>query len=124
MNWCDKIQRFAASRNWEHDDAWIKTKMLRNNVQEFRRDHPGAGISFELFDRILDWKLRGQRPRTEQRRSSLTPQNVANVVECAYSLRHSSSDALDDLRLRVLCSLPGVGSGVASAILALSFPER
>jgi hypothetical protein len=123
MNWCDTIRDFRSSTDWTQNQDWIETERLKDDIRQFRREHPRAGLSAELFHRVLDWKLRRQRARTERRRLNLTPHCIALVVECAFSLGDSRSDALDDLRLRVLSSMPGVGSGVASAILALSFPE-
>lgn len=122
MNWCDAVARLHSSRALRRDPDWIDTELLKHQIQSYRTKHPGSGLSFELFDGIVAWKLRGQRGRTEQLRAELTPQNIAAVTEAAFSLEHPKRDVLAALRVRVLSSMPGIGTGVASAILALSFP--
>jgi thermostable 8-oxoguanine DNA glycosylase len=44
------------------------------------------------------------------------------VTCCALSNVPGGNDAADKIRVRILTALPGVGVGVASAILALSDP--
>ncbi len=122
MSWCDAISDLHASGQWRQDRAWVETEQLKDDIRSYRVEHPAAGLNADLFDRILNWKLRGQRARTEHHRVDLTPQNIAVVTEAAFSLDHPQRDMLAALRLRVLSSMPGVSSGVASAIMALSFP--
>jgi len=123
MNWCDAVGHLHSSWDWRRDPAWIETERLKHDIRNYRREYPGAGLSAELFDRILGWKLRRQRARTEQHRAELIPQNIAVVTEAAFSLDHPQRDVLAALRLRVLSSMSGIGTGVASAIMALSFPD-
>lgn len=122
MNWCHAIGKLHSSGKWRGDPGWIETKRLKHDIRTYRTEHPGAGLSAALFDRILTWKLRRQRARTERRRVDLTPQNIAVVTEAAFLLDHAKRDVLAALRLSILSSMPGVSTGVASAIMALSFP--
>jgi len=46
------------------------------------------------------------------------------VTGAALSIEHPDEDYEIELRLGILCTLRGVGVPVASAILALVFPER
>ena len=77
----------------------------------------------ELFGLIADWKLRKQRARTEARREGLTEQLLRDVTSCAFSVQHQDADVLASVQIGILASLPGVGMGLATAILALTFPE-
>lgn len=48
---------------------------------------------------------------------------LASVTACALNLEHRDSECLAEVRLKLLSALPGVGLGLASAILTLAFPE-
>ncbi len=108
MNWRDAVGHLHSSWDWRRDPAWIETERLKHDIRNYRREYPGAGLSAKLFDRILGWKLRRQRARTEQHRAELIPQNIAVVTEAAFSLDHPQRDVLAALRLRVLSSMSGI----------------
>lgn len=76
------------------------------------------------FDRVLQWKLRGQFGRQRSRRKVNTDDLIRKVTGLALALCHENEDYELELRLGILCSLRGVRVAVASAILALVFPEQ
>jgi hypothetical protein len=54
----------------------------------------------------------------------VTDDLVGKITSCAFSLAHLDKYILARVRLDVLSALPGVDMGVASAILALTFPDQ
>ena len=45
------------------------------------------------------------------------------MTNCAFSVQHQNPEVLASVQVGILASLPGVGVGLATAILALTFPE-
>jgi len=81
-------------------------------------------LTLDEFDRVLQWKLRGQYGRQRERRKANTDDVIRVVTGAALSIEHPDKDYEIELRFGILCTLRGVGVPVASAILALVFPER
>lgn len=123
MEWHQEVAKFAARHRPEDDWEWQKTEKIKSEMQRHLASTPERSISTEVFDHILDWKLRRQRGRTENRRGKITHEMLASVTACALSLEHQDSECLAEVRLKLLSALPGVGHGLASAILTLAFPE-
>ncbi|MCX7852729.1 MAG: hypothetical protein RMN24_01995 [Anaerolineae bacterium] len=89
-----------------------------------RRERQPLYLTLEEFDEILRWKLRGQYRRQEERRKANTEEVIRTVTGAALSITHPDEDYETELRLDLLCCIRGVGVPVASAILALVFPEK
>ena len=81
-------------------------------------------LTLDEFDRVLKWKLRGQYGRQREKRKANTDGVVRVLTGAALSIEHPDKDYEIELRFGILCTLRGVGVPVASAILALVFPER
>jgi len=81
-------------------------------------------LTLDEFDRVLQWKLRGQYGRHQERRKANTDDVIRVVTGAALSIEHPDKDYEIELRFGILGALRGVGVPVASAILALVFPER
>ena len=123
MNWKQQVLKFERSFDYKASDDWQRTERLKSRIAVFRGQRPSDGFSMELFGLIADWKLRKQRARTEARREGLTEQLLRDVTSCAFSVQHQDADVLASVQIGILASLPGVGMGLATAILALTFPE-
>lgn len=72
----------------------------------------------------MTWKLEQQENRAQDFRQHVTDDLVEKITACAFSLHHPNKEILARVRLSVLGALPGVDNGVASAILALTFPDK
>lgn len=112
-------------RSFDYDSSyhWQTTEDLKSDIGTHRMQNPAGGLSLKLVNRIIDWKLRNQRHRTEKHRQLLTAAIWMGVTECAFSVKHTDADILASVQLSLLAALPGVGAGLGSAILALTFPE-
>ena len=107
----------TASRDYQ------KTQMLKTNVAQALCGRTPSYLTIQEFDDILHWKLRGQYNRQCERRSANTENVVRAVTGLALSIHHDDKDYELELRFKILCALRGVEVPVASAILALVFPD-
>ncbi|MDE0260177.1 MAG: hypothetical protein OXR82_17550 [Gammaproteobacteria bacterium] len=103
-----------------------ETRELKQHIAEMLRHRmPYAFLGLEEFREITRWKLGRQLKRVPQL-EQLTEELVRGVTEAAFNLHaaHKPSDAVAaSVCVGVLTSLPGVGVPVASAVLALTFPQ-
>src|SRR5438552_964082 len=76
------------------------------------------------LEEILRWKLRSQFGRRKARREGNTDDVVQAVTRVALSIEHSNPAYEMELRVGMLSALRGVGVPVASAVLALAFPDH
>jgi hypothetical protein len=101
-------------------------KEAQNLIEEFKSKKK-IRIPFYLnadeFDRILRWKLDNQYGRSEKYRSNYTDKIIQQITRLALNIKHKDKDYEMELRVNLLCSLKGVAVPVASAILALVYPD-
>lgn len=100
------------------------TERLKAKFARLRSERHPLYLTSEEFDEILHWKLRDQYRRQAERRKVNTKDVIRTVTGAALSITHPDEDYEIELRLGILCCLRGVGVPVASAILALVFPEK
>lgn len=105
-------------------DDYGFTERLKAQFARLRCERRPPYLTSEEFDEILRWKLRGQYGRQRERRRANTEDLLQTVTGAALSITHCDEDYETELRLNILCSIRGVGVPVASAILALVFPEK
>ena len=120
--WVNDVRTFRATFNYGDSD-WVGTVALKQKIKTHVGQPPSVGLSLALFNEIVTWKLAGQEDRTRHHRAKLTDDLVRKITACAFSLTHPDPDYLTRARLYVLQGIPGVSTGVASAILALTFPD-
>lgn len=121
--WRVRVQNFLKNRDYTKDKDWLRTSALKDEVQNFKRLHPGEGLPRILFDEIVDWKLRSQRARVERHLEKITDDLVLDITAAAFSVKHADIEELDRVRINLLMALPGVGLGISSAILTLYHPH-
>jgi hypothetical protein len=105
-------------------DDYTLTEHLKAHFAQMKRERHPMYLTLDEFDRVLQWKLRGQYGRQRERRKANTDDVIRVVTGAALSIEHPDTDYEIELRFGILCTLRGVGVPVASAILALVFPER
>jgi len=104
--------------------GYQETEAIKSLLAIKRQNSQGFYLNTEDFDRIVRWKLGQQLGRANH----LLIQNAPNVIEettrLALSVQIDNPEYEFQFRFAILTALKGVGTGVASAILALSFPEK
>lgn len=122
--WHDRVQQFLKEFDFDTDRDWRETEDLKAAIAIHRDERPGEGLTRTLFERVLSWKLRSQRQRVAAHLDKLTDQLVEELTGTAFRVRHPEQSVLDRVRVEVLIALPGVGLGVASALLTLYYPNQ
>lgn len=101
-----------------------ETKRLKSYFAMLRRKRTPLYLMGEDFDKILKWKLRGQYGRQSQRRQDNTEEIIKKVTELGLSICHEDKNYELELKFKILTALHGVEIPVASAILAIVYPEK
>jgi len=115
----DEIRPFRqAATDYEETEA-IKAVLLAR-----RQDEEQLYLTGEDFDRIAHWKLRTQYGRVRDLLKENTRETIESTTRLALSVIAVASEEELRYRVGVLTTLRGVGTGVASAILALAYPEK
>ncbi len=103
---------------------WQMHQQLKAKFAAARKQRDPMYLTEGEFFEVAHWKLINQYGRAKR----LLEDNSAERIEAVTSRALSFSDPDPDIemvgRVTMLRVLPGVGMGVASAILALCFPER
>jgi len=105
-------------------DDYEQTERLKTKLKRLRKERRPFFLTADEFDEILHWKLRQQYGRQRHLRRYNTDELVRAVTGAALTISHKNKDYELELRVGILCALRGVGVPVASAILALVYPEE
>lgn len=104
----------------DYDEAErLKAKFVR-----LRRERQPFYLAKSDFEEILRWKLDRQFGRQQKIRAVNTEEVISAITRLALTITHEDKDYQSELRIELLCALRGVGIPVASAILAVVFPEE
>lgn len=100
------------------------TETLKAELAQLRRNRKTLYLSAADLEPILKWKLRRQYGRQEALRQENPTSVCRAVTQAAFAVRAEDIDYELEVRVGILTALPGIGIGVASAILALTDPDR
>ena len=118
----EKAAQIVPYRTSSHDNN--RTECLKTQFARLRQERQPLYLASAEFDKILHWKLRGQYGRQQEGRKANTEDVIRTVTSAAFSVTHPDEEYGIELRVGILCALRGVGVPVASAVLALVFPEK
>ncbi len=104
------------------DYEW--TEQLKEKLAKLRSERQPFYLTVSEFDEILRWKLGRQYGRQRRIRAANTEEIVRAVTGLALTINHDDEDYEIELKTDILCTLRGVSAPVASAILALTFPDE
>ena len=93
-----------------------KTKSLVQKLSD------ATYLTPEVLDEIAHWKLLGQYARNAKRLAMNSPEDLSIITESVFECP-PTTDLDVRLKVKMLKNLNGIGIGMASAILALRFPE-
>ena len=112
-----RTYRYAAS---DYEEA----ESLKRLFADRRSEKSEVYLTADDFERVLRWKLINQYGRSEHLRTRNTDDLIRQVTRFALQLNHEALEYQDALRTDALCVLRGVSVPVASAVLALVYPEQ
>ncbi len=105
-------------------DDFSGTERLKAKFAQLRAERRPFFLTKTEFDEILKWKLRQQYGRQRHLRQKNTDELVRAVTGLALTITHDDKDYELKLRVDILSALRGVGVPVASAVLALVYPDE
>lgn len=107
------------------DDAdWQAHQQLKAKFAAAREQRDPMYLTEDEFLEVARWKLINQYGRAKRFLESNPAERIEAVTSRALSFCDPDPDVEMAGRVTMLRVLPGVGMGVASAILALCFPEQ
>lgn len=101
-----------------------KTERLKAKLGRMRSKRKRLYLTRSEFERILEWKLGQQVGRQRDLRKANTEAIIKSVTGLALTITHPDPDYQLELRIDILCALRGVAVPIASAVLALVYPEE
>ncbi len=101
-----------------------KTAQLKAKLARIRQERKPLYLTAAEFEDILEWKLAQQIGRQRHLRAGNTDELMRDVTALALSVTHADKEYELELRVNTLCVLRGVSVPVASAVLALMFPNE
>ncbi len=116
------VAQIASLRGQEID--YDQTEKLKTKFARLRSERIPFYLTASEFEEILQWKLQKQIGRQRHMRVPNTDEIIRAVTGLALTITHSDKEYELELRVGLLCTLRGVGVPVASAVLALVFPEE
>ncbi|MFN3174529.1 MAG: hypothetical protein ACE362_08395 [Phaeodactylibacter xiamenensis] len=99
------------------------TQGLLSMIESIKQERDPFFLTLAELDQIFRWKLRGQYGRQQSQRSLITNENARLITQTTFSFTNASESLEIKSKILILTVLPGVGVPVASAILAMVFPE-
>ena len=102
----------------------LKAEELINYFKALKKERNPFFINKKDLEKILVFKLRGQYHRQVDQRNLNNDEVIKVVSKAAFEVVHTNNDYEIELKLNLLTSLKGIGVPVASAILALTYPEK
>jgi len=97
---------------------------IKSELTERSNERDPFYLTKDELDEILHWKLRRQYRRSKHWQNANTPEIIKTITSAALAIDVPDFDYEVELRISILTCLRGVGVPVASAILALVYPEK
>ena len=99
---------------------WQDILELRSAVQKEFQDH--ESLSIPTFAKILNWRL--EKESQAQKIINSTPADfLKNITHCYYKTDYPHDELKIKIKMHILLSIPWIGIGIASAIMALHEPH-
>lgn len=99
------------------------TERLMSRFEKLKAERKPFFLESKDLDEILKWKLRGCFAEQQLLRSANSEEIIRSITGLALTIKHDDKEYELELRLRILTSLRGVDIAIASAILALVYPQ-
>jgi hypothetical protein len=117
-----KEQRLAARKTV--DPKLAEAERLKRKLARAREKRRPFYLVRDEFLDVCRRKLRDQYGRSAALFESSSPQRIKRTTHVAFAFSDPEAEFALSGRLAILCLLPGVDIGVASAILSLCHPKR
>ena len=112
----EKYKRLISASNPE----WQEIIELHKIVQQEFQQH--ECLSLSTLEKVLHWKT-DNPSQIEKILASCPEFLLKSITHCYYKVNHPNDEMNTRIRVHVLLSLPWIGIGIASAIIALHEPK-
>lgn len=102
----------------------MEAERLKTRLGRARDKRVPFYLSRDEFLAVCRWKLGDQYGRTAHLLESSSEKRIKRTTQMAFGCKDRDVEFELGARLAILGLLPGVGLGLASAILALCYPKR
>ena len=101
-----------------------KTEDLVKKLAHLKQIREPFYLTSGELNEIFHWKLRNQYGRQLKRREiNNTDANIQIITKAAFAIKHNDNEEETALKIKILSTLSGVSTPVASAILTLCYPD-
>ena len=97
---------------------------LRTAIASLRQKRQPLFLTKDELESILIWKLGRQLGRNRARRAANTDELIRAITGLALTIEHADKEYELELKVALLCALRGVEIAIASAVLAMVFPDQ
>ena len=104
-------------------DDYDETKGLISKFNQIKKVRIPFYLKMDELDEIFHWKLRGQYNRQQKNIKKNTDSLIKEVTQSAFEIESPDVENKIELILKTLIKLHGVQIPVASAIMALCYPQ-
>lgn len=101
---------------------WQEILNLRGAVHRDFREL--ESLSIPTYQKILEWRLRRQKSQLEKIINFSPDSLVKTITHCYYKIDHPDEEMKTRIKVHVLLSIPWIGIGISSVIMALHEPQR
>jgi hypothetical protein len=112
-----KHKRLISASNPE----WQEIIELQKVVQHEFRQH--ECLSLSTLEKVLHWRI-DNPSQIEKILASCPEFLLKSITDCYYKVNHPDDEMNTRIKVHVLLSLPWIGIGISSAIMALHEPKR
>ncbi len=78
-SWVTDVNKFRADSD-EQDNDWAGTKALKKKIEEHVKNNPDTGLTLDLFNEIVTWKLERQEDRTRHSRGEKVTEDFVRLI--------------------------------------------
>ncbi|MBN1605282.1 MAG: hypothetical protein JW940_01540 [Polyangiaceae bacterium] len=120
----DSLRERRRAAKKADDPGAAQTERLKARLARARDKRVPFSLTRDEFLEICRWSLGDGYRRSAGLLESNSEKRVKRVTQLAFAVKDPEAEFALAARLTILRLLPGVGMGVASAILALCWPRR
>lgn len=107
-----------------NDKDFDELETIRVNFSKLLSERKEKYLNAEEFEQIICWKLDTQANRSKQQRKINVDGLVIPITKAYFNINSISFAYETEVKIKLLTSLKGVGTPLASSIMALTEPTK
>jgi hypothetical protein len=111
-------------KNLPLDVDFISLDSLRGEFSHKLNSRKEKFLDSKEFEQILCWKLDTQAHRSKQLRIVNVDGLVIPITKAYFNLKSENFEYETEVKIKLLTSLKGVGTPLASAVMAITEPQK